>query len=57
MLSGKQLKIKRIELDIKAQEIAEYLNIHKSYISKMEREVQNIPSKYYDRWVELLGVK
>lgn len=32
MLTGKELKLKRIEKDIKAIEIAEQLGIHKSYV-------------------------
>lgn len=54
MLNGKQLKIKRITLDIKAKEVADYLQIHKSYISKMENEVQAIPENIYHRWVSFL---
>lgn len=56
MLSGKQLKMKRILLDIKAKEIAEYLHIDKSYVSKMENEVQAIPSNTYGKWIEFLGI-
>ena len=56
MLTGKQLKIKRIMLDIKAVEVAEYLGIHKSYISKMERGVQGIPLHMYSKWTEFLGI-
>lgn len=54
MLSGKELKIKRITLDIKAIEVAEYLNVHKSYISKMESGVQAIPQHLYKKWIEYL---
>lgn len=57
MLTGKELKIKRIILDIKATEVAEYLNVHKSYISKLEREVQMIPEHIYSKWIEFLKKK
>lgn len=57
MYSGKQLKMKRVMLDIKAKEIAEHLHIDKSYISKLENGVQGIPVHIYDKWVEYLGIK
>jgi transcriptional regulator with XRE-family HTH domain len=56
VLSGKELKIKRIIMDIKAIEIAQYLNIHKGYFSKLENGVQNIPRHIYEQWSEYLGV-
>lgn len=56
MLSGKELKIHRIIKDIDAIEVAEYLGVHKSYISKLERGVQNIPQHIYDKWVEFLDI-
>jgi transcriptional regulator with XRE-family HTH domain len=56
VITGKQLKLRRIELDIKAKEIAEYLHIDKSYISKLENGVQNIPVHIYKKWSEFLGV-
>ena len=56
MFTGKELKIRRTILDIKASSIADYLKIHKSYISKMENEVQAIPMKYYVKWVDYLGL-
>ncbi|WP_170211237.1 helix-turn-helix domain-containing protein [Robertmurraya siralis] len=55
-MSGKELKIKRVMLDIKAIEVAQYLHICKSYVSKMENGVQPIPSKIYDKWVLFLGI-
>jgi transcriptional regulator with XRE-family HTH domain len=55
VLTGKQLKIKRVTLDIKAKEIAELLQVHKSYVSKMENEVQMIPEHMYRKWIEFLG--
>ncbi|MGG3987485.1 helix-turn-helix domain-containing protein [Bacillus smithii] len=57
MLSGKELKIKRIMLNIKAKEISEYLNVHKSYISKMENEKIPIPHHLYIKWIEFLQNK
>lgn len=56
MLTGKELKIKRILLDIKANEVAKMLNVDKSYISKMERGVQGIPSHLYEKWINYLGL-
>jgi transcriptional regulator with XRE-family HTH domain len=56
-MNGKQLKLKRIELDIKAKEIAENLHIDKSYISKLENGVQNIPEHIYDKWINYLNKK
>jgi transcriptional regulator with XRE-family HTH domain len=56
LLTGKELKIKRILLDIKAIEISQYLNIHKGYFSKLENEVQRIPAHVYEKWTEYLGI-
>lgn len=56
MLTGKELKLRRITLDIKAVEIAEHLNIHKSYISKMENGHQAIAQDKYKKWIEFLGL-
>ncbi|MGD6876803.1 helix-turn-helix domain-containing protein [Bacillus infantis] len=56
MLTGKQLKIKRIIMDIKAIQIASLLGVHKSYVSKMENEVQGIPAHMYQKWTEYLGL-
>lgn len=56
MFSGKELKIKRIMLDIQAQEVANYLGIHKSYVSKMENEVQAIPVHLREKWENFLGI-
>lgn len=57
MLTGKQLKLKRIELDIKAKEITEYLHIDKSYISKLENGIQAIPIHIYEKWIHYLSEK
>ncbi|MGD7047057.1 helix-turn-helix transcriptional regulator [Rossellomorea marisflavi] len=56
MLTGKQLKIQRIIKDIKAIEVSQYLDIHKSYFSKLENEVQKIPQHVYEKWSEYLGI-
>jgi transcriptional regulator with XRE-family HTH domain len=57
VLTGKQLKLKRIELDIKAKEVAEHLHIGKSYISKLEKGVQSIPVHIYEKWIRYLNEK
>lgn len=57
MLTGKELKIRRIILDIKANEVAHKLGIHKSYISLMENGRQSIPLHIYEKWTKYLGVK
>lgn len=54
MLSGRQLKIKRILHNIEAKEIAEYLGVSKTYISLMENEKRKIPTNLYKRWVKYL---
>lgn len=54
MLSGKKLKILRIEQDIEAQYIAAELQVSKSYISIMEREKQAIPDHIYKKWIIIL---
>ncbi|PHA02971.1 hypothetical protein COE51_01120 [Bacillus pseudomycoides] len=55
--TGIELKIKRIELGLQAREIAEILDVSKSYISKMEREAQGIPEHIYDKWIKVLEIK
>ena len=54
MLTGKDLKVKRIILDIKAVDIAKELNVHRSYISIMERGIQDIPKHIRVKWEEYL---
>ena len=54
LYTGKELKIKRIIKDIKAVDVAKHLCLHKSYISKMEREVQTIPKHIYNKWITYL---
>lgn len=57
MLTGKELKIKRIILDIKAIEIAKHLQVHKSYISILEKGTQKIPKHIYVKWITYLNEK
>ncbi|WP_420909458.1 helix-turn-helix domain-containing protein [Bacillus infantis] len=57
MLTGKELKIKRILLEIEAQEIARHLEISKSYISLMEKGSRSIPERTYAKWITYLGSK
>jgi transcriptional regulator with XRE-family HTH domain len=56
LLSGTDLKIKRIKNGLKAMEIAEKLNVSKSYISHLERERQEIPLHIYKKWTEILKI-
>lgn len=56
MYTGRELKIRRVIMDMQAKDIAEMIGIHKSYISKMEKEVQRIPDYIYERWIEILGM-
>ena len=57
MHKGKELKIKRIILDIKATDIAKELGVHKSYISLMETGRREIPLHIYRKWNGFLNVK
>lgn len=54
MLTGIELKIKRIRNDYKAMYIAEKLNVSKSYISMLERGKQDIPLHIYEKWILIL---
>lgn len=54
MLTGKKLKIARIKKNLKAQYIAEKIGVSKSYISKLEREIQDIPKHIYIKWIKVL---
>lgn len=56
MYTGKQLRLKRVELDKRAVELAKHLGISKSYISKMENEIQSIPGHFYKKWTDYLGL-
>jgi transcriptional regulator with XRE-family HTH domain len=42
---------------MKAQDLALRLNITKSYISKLENEVQSIPEHIYKKWKEILRIE
>ena len=57
MLSGTDLKIKRIKIGINACEIANELKVSKSYISMLEREKQSIPLLIYKKWYKILNEK
>lgn len=56
MLSGKELKLHRVAMDIYATDIARHIGVDHSYISKMERGTRNIPKHIYEKWAEFLGV-
>jgi predicted transcriptional regulator len=54
VLSGKELKIKRIIKGLKVMEVAEMLGVHRTYISKLENEDRAIPLHIYKKWVTLI---
>jgi transcriptional regulator with XRE-family HTH domain len=54
MLTGKELKVKRILIDIEAKEIASHIGISKTYISLMERGQRRIPESTYYKWIDYL---
>jgi transcriptional regulator with XRE-family HTH domain len=54
-MTGKELKIKRVILGIKAKDVAEMLNIHSSYVCKIENNNRKVPSRFYKDWVRILG--
>jgi transcriptional regulator with XRE-family HTH domain len=56
LLSGTDLKIKRIKIGLNACEIALELKVSKSYISMLERERQSIPLHIYKKWVSVLKI-
>lgn len=56
MLSGKALKIHRIQKDMKAKNLAAQLNISKSYLSILEHERQDIPLLLYRKWIRCLDI-
>jgi transcriptional regulator with XRE-family HTH domain len=56
MLSGKELKIKRIIADVEAKEVARYIGISKTYISLMEKGQRRIPEEIYDKWINYLEI-
>jgi transcriptional regulator with XRE-family HTH domain len=57
MLTGKELKIKRILVDIEAQEVAKYLGVSKTYISLMEKGSRRISVDTYVKWIRYLNDK
>jgi transcriptional regulator with XRE-family HTH domain len=54
MFSGLELKVKRIMLGIKAQEIAELLEVSNAFITNMESGKKKIPEDKYIKWIEYL---
>ncbi len=57
MKSGMELKIKRIMLGIKANEIAQLLGVSNAYITYMEKGEKRISEDKYIKWTEFLGIK
>jgi transcriptional regulator with XRE-family HTH domain len=57
LLKGKELKIERIKMDIKAKEIAEKLNVTGAYVSMLENGKQDIPIHIYKKWVTIFKTK
>lgn len=55
MLTGKELKIKRIISDIEAQDIAKHLGVSKTYISLMEKDQRRILEDTYAKWINYLN--
>ncbi|MNG09946.1 helix-turn-helix protein [compost metagenome] len=53
-MSGLELKIKRITLNIQAKEIADRLEVSKAYISLMESGKRAIPNEIYKKWLDAL---
>lgn len=54
MLSGKELRLMRVKLELRAKYIAQELNVTKGYISNLENEKQAIPSHIYKKWIIIL---
>lgn len=54
MLSGIELKVKRIMLGIKAQEIAKLLEVSNAFVTYMENGTKKIPEDKYIKWVNHL---
>ncbi|SNZ09978.1 Helix-turn-helix [Terribacillus aidingensis] len=53
-MTGKELKMMRIGLDIKACDIAKKLVLSKQYISMMENDKRPIPEHLLSKWTALL---
>lgn len=54
MLTGLELKIKRIVLGKQAREIAQVLGVSNAFVTYMETGKRNIPQDKYVKWVEYL---
>lgn len=54
LLKGIELTVTRIRKRLEAKQIAEALGVSKSYISKLERERQEIPLHIYKKWIQVL---
>jgi predicted transcriptional regulator len=54
MLSGLELKIKRITLGIKAKELAQVLEVSNAFITYMESGKKKIPEDKYIKWFNYL---
>lgn len=57
MLSGLELKIKRITLGIKASELSKVLGCSNAFITYMEKGERKIPEDKYILWTDYLGLK
>lgn len=57
MLSGMELKSKRIMKGIKASEIARLLEVSNAFVTYMEQGERKIPQDKYIQWVNYLEVK
>jgi predicted transcriptional regulator len=57
MLSGLELKIKRITLGIKANELSKILGCSNAFITYMEKGERKIPEDKYILWTDYLGLK
>lgn len=54
MLKGKELRLLRVKLEVRAKYIAEELRVTKGYISNLENEKQAIPEHIYKKWITIL---
>lgn len=57
MLNGKQLKLKRIEKDLKLKELAQKLGVSNAYVSMVEKGKKSLSQKRYSQWIEILNDK
>lgn len=57
MLNGKQLKLKRIEKDLKLKELAQKLGVSNAYVSMVEKGKKSLSQKRYSQWIEILNGK